>query len=72
MENLAALTNEQITRDLLPQKFGKRGMIWTGILVVVCLIGAYGYYRQLKYGLVVTNMRDYVSWEFIYPTSFFL
>jgi Ni/Fe-hydrogenase subunit HybB-like protein len=69
VENIAALSNEQITRDLLPQKFGKAGMIWTGILIVTCLIGAYAYYRQLKYGLVVTNMRDYVSWG-IYISNF--
>lgn len=69
MENSIALTNEQITNDLLPQKFGKRGMIWTGVLVLVALIGVYAYYRQLKYGLVVTNMRDYVSWG-IYISNF--
>ena len=69
MENTVALSNEQITRDLLPQKFGMRGMIWTGTLIGLCLIGAYAYYRQLKYGLVVTNMRDYVSWG-IYISNF--
>lgn len=69
MENIVALSNEQITRDLLPQKFGRRGMIWTGILVVLCLVGAYAYYRQLRYGLVVTHMRDYVSWG-IYISNF--
>lgn len=69
MENLTALSSEQITRDLLPQKFGKRGMIWTGVLIIICLIGAYAYYRQLKHGLVVTNMRDYVSWG-IYISNF--
>ena len=69
MENLTVLSKEQITRDLLPQKFGKRGMVWTCILVVICLIGAFAYYRQLKYGLVVTNMRDYVSWG-IYISNF--
>ncbi len=69
MENLTALTSEQITRDLLPQKFGKRGMIWTGSLIVVCLIGAFAYYRQLRYGLIVTHMRDYVSWG-IYISNF--
>jgi molybdopterin-containing oxidoreductase family membrane subunit len=69
VENTVALLNEQITRDLLPQKFGRRGMIWTGFLVVLCLIGAFAYYRQLKYGLVVTNMRDYVSWG-IYISNF--
>jgi len=69
VENTAALTDEQITRDLLPQKFGKRGTIWTGLLIIICVIGAYAYYRQLKYGLVVTNMRDYVSWG-IYISNF--
>jgi len=69
MKNLTALTSEQITRDLLPQKFGKRGLIWTGILLLIALIGAFAYYRQLRYGLVVTNMRDYVSWG-IYISNF--
>jgi len=44
-------------------------MIWTGILILIALIGAFAYYRQLKYGLVVTNMRDYVSWG-IYISNF--
>ncbi len=69
MENLTTLSDQQITSDLLPQKFGKRGMIWTGILIIICLIGAIAYYRQLKYGLVVTNMRDYASWG-IYISNF--
>lgn len=53
----------------MPQKFGKRGMIWTGTLILICIIGAYAYYRQLSKGLVVTNMRDYVSWG-IYISNF--
>jgi molybdopterin-containing oxidoreductase family membrane subunit len=65
----SSLTDEQITRDLLPKKFGKRGMIWVAVLAGICLVGAYAYYRQLKYGLVVTNMRDYVSWG-IYISNF--
>ena len=69
MENQNILTAEKITQDLLPQKFGKRGMIWTGILVLFCLIGIFAYYRQLRYGLVVTNMGDYVSWG-IYISNF--
>lgn len=69
MEKLTALTADQITRDLTPQAFGRRGMIWTGVLIIICLIGVYAYYRQLKYGLVVTNMRDYVSWG-IYISNF--
>jgi Ni/Fe-hydrogenase subunit HybB-like protein len=69
VENQNILTSEKITKDLLPQKFGKKGMIWTGFLILVCLIGAYAYYRQLRYGLVVTNMGDYVSWG-IYISNF--
>ncbi len=69
MENLTSLNSEQITRDLLPQAFGRRGKIWTGILLFICLIGAIAYIRQLKDGLVVTNMRDYVSWG-IYISNF--
>jgi molybdopterin-containing oxidoreductase family membrane subunit len=69
VENSISLTSERITSDLLPQKFGKRGMIWTAVLLLICVIGAYAYYRQLRYGLVVTNMRDYVSWG-IYISNF--
>ncbi|HLO82337.1 MAG TPA: NrfD/PsrC family molybdoenzyme membrane anchor subunit [Chitinophagaceae bacterium] len=69
MENPNVNAVEQITKDLLPQKFGKRGKIWTAVLVVICLFGAYAYFRQLKYGLEVTNMRDYVSWG-IYISNF--
>jgi molybdopterin-containing oxidoreductase family membrane subunit len=69
VETSTSLTSEQITQDLLPQKFGQRGMIWTGLLISIALVGAFAYYRQLKYGLVVTNMRDYVSWG-IYISNF--
>lgn len=69
MKNSTTLTSDQIIQDLLPQKFGKAGKIWTAMLVVICLIGAFAYYRQLRYGLVVTNMRDYVSWG-IYISNF--
>jgi molybdopterin-containing oxidoreductase family membrane subunit len=70
VENTTALLNEEKTiQDLLPQKFGTRGKIWTASLIVICLIGAFAYYRQLKNGLVVTNMRDYVSWG-IYISNF--
>jgi Ni/Fe-hydrogenase subunit HybB-like protein len=61
--------SEQITSDLLPQKFGLRGRIWTGLLIAICLVGAFAYYRQLSKGLVVTNMGDYVSWG-IYISNF--
>jgi Ni/Fe-hydrogenase subunit HybB-like protein len=59
----------KITSDLLPQKFGKGGLIWTGMLVVICLVGLYAYYRQVTLGLGVTGMRDYASWG-IYISNF--
>ena len=44
-------------------------MIWTGILLLIAMVGLFAYYRQLRYGLVVTHMRDYVSWG-IYISNF--
>lgn len=67
--NNVTLTPEKITADLLPQQFGKRGRLWIALLVSICLIGAFAYYRQLTRGLIVTNMRDYASWG-IYISNF--
>lgn len=36
---------------------------------MLCLVGLFAYYRQLRYGLAVTNMGDYVSWG-IYISNF--
>ena len=69
LNNSTTIPKDQISKDLLPQKVGKRGMIWTAILVMISLVGAFAYYRQLRYGLIVTNMRDYVSWG-IYISNF--
>src|SRR6478609_7944245 len=69
LDDSTALTSDKIIQDLLPQKFGKRGLIWTGVLLLIALVGCYAYYRQLRYGLVVTDMRDYVSWG-IYISNF--
>lgn len=66
MENLA---KQKIIEDLLPQKFGKQGIIWVIGLLVLCGIGFYAYCRQLYYGLEVTGMRDYASWG-IYISNF--
>ena len=56
----STLNPERIVNDLVPQKFGRRGMVWTGFLILISLVGIYAYYRQLAQGLVVTNMGDYV------------
>ena len=69
VENNNPISRDRIINDLVPKRFGKRGMIWTSILIIFCLAGAYAYYRQLTQGLVVTNMRDYVSWG-IYISNF--
>ncbi len=69
MEQLQKFSPEKITSDLLPQKFGRRGMIWTGALLFICAIGAFAYIQQLRKGLVVTHMGDYVSWG-IYISNF--
>ncbi len=58
-----------LVEELLPKRFSLEGKIWVGVLVLICLVGAFSYYRQLKYGLVVTAMRDYASWG-IYITNF--
>jgi molybdopterin-containing oxidoreductase family membrane subunit len=43
--------------------------LWIAFLLLIIVIGLYGYYRQLKFGLVVTAMRDYTSWG-IYISNF--
>ncbi|MGK0254456.1 MAG: Ni/Fe-hydrogenase subunit HybB-like protein [Mariniflexile sp.] len=43
--------------------------LWIGLLVVINLVGMYAYYRQVKFGLIVTAMRDYTSWG-IYISNF--
>src|SRR5450432_4101929 len=67
MEN--SIDNNAITADLLPSPFGRWGKIWTFILLLFCATGAYAYFLQLKNGLVVTDMGDYVSWG-IYISNF--
>ncbi len=69
MNTTTTALEEKITSDLLPQKFGRAGTIWTSVLVIICLTGIIGYYRQLQNGLGVTGMRDYASWG-IYISNF--
>jgi molybdopterin-containing oxidoreductase family membrane subunit len=58
-----------LLKDLAPKKFGKRGTIWTIILVVIIIIGLIAYIDQIIQGQVVTNMRDYALWG-IYISNF--
>ncbi len=43
--------------------------LWIAFLFVFIVFGMYGYYRQLRYGLIVTAMRDFTSWG-IYISNF--
>jgi len=61
--------SNELLKDLMPKKFGTQGRLWVGFLIVVIGIGAFAYYRQLKYGLVVADMRDFTSWG-IYISNF--
>lgn len=64
MKNYDSLLN-----DLAPKKFGKRGIIWTSILIIIIILGVIAYIDQLIKGQVVTNMRDYALWG-IYISNF--
>lgn len=53
----------EITSDLLkPIRITKPFMLWMGFLSVSLIVCLYAYYLQLRDGLVVTGLRDYVSW----------
>lgn len=45
---------------------------WLGALVLLCLVGALAYARQLMHGLVLTGMSDQVSWGFYISNFAFL
>jgi len=51
---------------------GKRYYLWLAFLVALIIWGSTGYIQQLKYGLVVTNMRDPISWAFYIGNFTFL
>jgi len=46
-----------------------RFRLWLTALCLIILIGIFAYYRQVRFGLVVTAMRDYTSWG-IYISNF--
>lgn len=46
--------------------------LWLGFLSVLILWGGLGYLKQLNEGLIVTNMRDSVSWAFYIGNFTFL
>jgi Ni/Fe-hydrogenase subunit HybB-like protein len=68
-EKEAILMLHQFNEDLLPKKFGIIGKTWTLLLCIVFLTGVYCYTIQLRKGLVITGMRDFVFWG-IYISNF--
>lgn len=60
---------EKLLNDLAPQKFGKKGVIWTISLVVLILLGIIAYIDQIIRGQMVTNMNDYALWG-VYISNF--
>ena len=64
--------------DFIKQSFrsittgGKLYWSWLGVLAVLVLFGFTGYINQLQDGLIVTNMRDQVSWGFYIGNFTFL
>lgn len=63
------INHQDLLKDLAPRKFGLRGKIWTGLLLLVTVAGVIAYIDQLNKGQVVTNMRDYALWG-IYISNF--
>ncbi len=69
MEQKLSAADEKIISDLLPKKFNRQGYVWIGILLAICAVGVFAYYRQIRYGLVVTGLRDYALWG-LYISNF--
>jgi len=54
---------DKITADLLrPIRLNKAFILWMGVLGVSLLVCLYAYFLQLRDGLGVAGIRDYVSW----------
>jgi len=60
---------DKLLKDLAPSRFGRPGIIWTSVLIIIIILGVVAYIDQLIKGQVVTNMRDYSLWG-IYISNF--
>src|ERR1041384_8145936 len=58
-----------LVRESFPKPFGRSGKLWMAFLIFLCCAGFFNYIIQLNKGLVITGMRDYVSWG-IYISNF--
>src|ERR1022692_3927333 len=62
--------NERETNLLRSMETSGTGFrVWVFGLVMVILWGAFAYFRQLRFGLVETGMRDQISWG-LYISNF--
>jgi molybdopterin-containing oxidoreductase family membrane subunit len=50
----------------------KKYYLWLAFLFILIVWGGSGYIQQLKQGLLVTNMRDHISWAFYIGNFTFL
>ena len=57
---------KDLTRNI---RLTDRFHIWMGFLTLCLIFCLFAYYKQIRYGLGVTGMRDYVSWG-IYISTF--
>lgn len=69
LKNEIETLREDCLRPL--QKWGRSTLIWIGCLLLVIGWGLYCYIHQLRHGLGVTAMRDYVSWGLYISTFVF-
>lgn len=53
-------------------KGGKIFYLWMSFLTLLCLAGLYAYITQVNQGLIITRMRDQVSWGFYISNFTFL
>ncbi|MCX6251632.1 MAG: polysulfide reductase NrfD [Bacteroidetes bacterium] len=56
-------TLEIVTKDLTSHiRITKPFMLWMGFLILGLLVCLFAYLQQLRYGLGVAGIRDYISW----------
>ncbi len=60
---------KELNVELLPKKFGALGKTWVVLLLIVIANGLFFYCQQLRQGLCITGLGDYVSWG-IYISNF--
>jgi len=61
---------DKLSADILrPVRLNKGFLLWMGILIVGLAVCLYAYTIQLKEGLIVTGLRDYISWG-LYISNF--